>query len=262
MRVAVNGCLGRMGGLIAEKALESGDLDLVAGFELPGIEPLGRDLGGELGLGEVGVEIHPSDDMESVLLGVDLLLDFTAPEATESAVRNCMITKTKMVIGTTGLSYEQEDLIEDAAREVAVARSPNFAPGVNVFWSLVRRAAELLEYDAEIIEAHHRHKRDAPSGTALRAAEILGELRGGEVVHGREGMVGERPSDEVGVHAVRGGDIPGDHTLLLAGDGERLEVKHQAMSREPFVDGALDAARYLRERDTGLYTMDDVLGLG
>jgi len=262
MRVAVNGCLGMMGSLIAEKVHEADGLELVAGFELPGIDPIGNDLGSEIGVGETGVDVVAADEMESELLGVDVLIDFTAPPATEEAVRYCMITETGMVIGTTGLDEEQEALIEDAAKEIPVVRSPNFAKGVNVFWRLIRFAAEKLDYDAEVVEAHHRHKKDAPSGTALRAAEEVREARnGGELVHGREGMVGERGDDEVGMHAVRSGDIAGDHTVLLAGDGERVELKHQAHSREPFVAGAIDAARFLEGRGPGFYGMDDVLGL-
>lgn len=263
MRVAVSGCLGRMGSLIAERVHGSGDLKLAAGFELPGHESIGRDLGTETGLGEIDVKVSPSGDMETVLPGLDVLIDFTAPPATESAVRSCVTTRTKMVIGTTGLSEEQENLVEAASREVAVVRSRNFARGVNVFWRLVGEAASRLDYDAEIVEAHHRHKRDAPSGTALRAAEEIRDVRGGdgELVHGRRGMVGERGDDEIGVHAVRAGDVAGDHTVLLAGDGERLEIKHQAHGREPFVAGALDAARLLADKEKGLYGMDDVLGL-
>lgn len=261
MRVAVNGCLGRMGSLIAERVHASDDLELVAGFEIPGIDPIGSDLGEELGLGELGVEISSSDGMEAELLGADVLIDFTAPEATETAVRNCMISGSKAVIGTTGLDDEQEELVREASRQLAVVKSPNYAKGVNVFWNLVRRAAEKLDYDAEVVEVHHRHKRDAPSGTALRAAEEIRDVRGGELVHGREGMVGERGDDEIGMHAVRAGDVAGDHTVLLAGDGERLELTHRAHSREPFVAGALDAARFIDGKERGLYDMGDVLGL-
>lgn len=262
MKVAVNGCLGRMGTLIAQKVHESDDLELAAGFEVPGIDPIGTDLGTHLGVGELGVEVTSADDMEQVLLGCDVLIDFTAPAATASAVRNCMIARTRMVIGTTGLGEEEHDLIDDATREIAVVQSPNYAVGVNVFFSLVRQAADLLpDYDAEVIEAHHHHKRDAPSGTALRAAEEIQDVRGGKLVHGREGMVGAREEDEIGMHAVRGGDIAGDHTVLLAGDGERIEIKHQAHNRNPFASGAIRAARFLRDREKGRYDMKDVLGI-
>lgn len=262
MKIAVNGCLGRMGSLIARKIHESSDLELAAGFEMPGIDPIGNDLGESLRLGTIGVEISPADEMEQVLLGCDALIDFTAPSATEQAIRYCLITETRMVIGTTGLDEEQMELVDDAAREVAVVQSPNYAVGVNVFWNLVRSAAELLPgYDAEVIEAHHRHKKDAPSGTALRAAEEIRGVRGGDLVHGREGLVGERSDDEIGMHAVRAGDIAGDHTVLLAGDGERVEITHRAHGRDPFANGALRAARYVEDRGPGRYDMTDVLSL-
>ena len=241
VRVLLVGAKGRMGQAIAAAA-ESTDAVIVAGLDL------GDDLGKEIG-------------------GCDVVVDFSHPSATEAVNRACLDASKPLIIGTTGHSDEQRASIEATSKSLPVVLSPNFSIGVNALFWLTREAARMLgdDFDLEIVETHHRLKKDAPSGTARKLAEILCELRkldyAKDVRHGREGLLGERSAREIGVHSIRAGDIVGDHTVTLAGPGERLELTHKASSRETFAAGALRAAGWVVGKPAGLYSMADVLGL-
>jgi 4-hydroxy-tetrahydrodipicolinate reductase len=218
-----------------------------------------------------GVEIVAGfdlgDDIAKNIAACDVVIDFSHPNASSELARACRDAKKPAVIGTTGHSREERASIEELVLSVPVVLSPNFSVGVNTLFWLTRKAAEMLgeNFDLEITEMHHRMKKDAPSGTAKKLAEILCEVRkldyGKDVRHGREGLVGERTGREIGLHSVRGGDVVGDHTVTFAGAGERLELSHKAASRETFALGALRAARWIVGKSPGLYSMEDVLGL-
>ena len=252
IKVAVTGALGRMGRLVIEEIKKSGDMELVAGFDIQGE---GLPL-----LGDAHVSL--AADLEKVLTlkRPDVLIDFTSPSAAVGTVCGAADMGINLVVGTTGFSEGQLDQMKKAIDgHVAAVISPNFSIGVNVFWKLLALAAETLkDYDIEVIEAHHNQKKDAPSGTALAAVDVLKNATGvTQVVHGRKGMA--LRGKEIGVHAVRGGDIVGDHTVLFAGPGERLEIKHQAHSRSAFASGAVRAARWVVKANPGVYSMSDVL---
>ena len=220
---------------------------------------------------QVGVTINAECELGDVLdhsiPRCDVVIDFSHPDATEQNCAACVGSGKPMVIGTTGHSQHQRALIEEAAKSIPVLLAANFSVGVNTLFWLTRRAAELLGdgCDLEIVETHHRLKKDAPSGTAKRLAEILCDVRALDytknVLHGREGMIGERAGDQIGMHAIRGGDVVGDHTVIFAAPGERLELTHKASSRETFALGALRAARWIVGKPPGRYSMEDVLGL-
>jgi 4-hydroxy-tetrahydrodipicolinate reductase len=252
MKVAIAGAAGRMGQALVEALREQKDLQLAAAFDVPGRESAG------LGIGS---------DANAAIAAAEVLIDFTRPEGTLANLRSCRAQGKAMVIGTTGFSAAQRQEIEAAARAIPIAMAANFAVGVNALFKLAETAARILGegYDVEIIEAHHRHKVDAPSGTALQlgkaVAAVLGRDLGRDAVHGRHGEPGARPAREIGFHAVRGGDIVGEHTVLFAGVGERLELTVRSQSRATYASGALRAARWLRGRRAGLYDMYDVLGL-
>jgi 4-hydroxy-tetrahydrodipicolinate reductase len=204
------------------------------------------------------------DELSDKMRDVDVAIDFTHADATELICATALKKNMPLVIGTTGHSSEQRGKIEEAAKKLPLICSPNFSVGVNVLFWLTRKAAELLEedFDLEIVEMHHRLKKDAPSGTAKRLTEILMDVRKiDDVQHGRDGNLGERSDTEIGVHAVRAGDVVGDHTVIFAGAGERLELTHRASSRQTFAHGALRAARWIIGKPPGLYSMQDVLGL-
>lgn len=253
-----------MGRMLIEAVLHGAGTRLAAALEQAGNPQVGKDAG-ELAGSPCGVKI--SDDFEKSLAGCDVLIDFTRPEGTLAHLAACRRLGVKMVIGTTGFSDGQKKTIADAARETAIVFSPNMAVGVNVTFKLAEIAAGILgdEYDVEIIEAHHRHKVDAPSGTALKFGEIVARALNRDLaqaaVHGREGVTGERAAKTIGFHAIRGGDIVGEHTVMFAGPGERVEVTVRSGSRTTYAAGALRAARYLAGKKTGLYDMFDVLGL-
>ena len=217
---------------------------------------------------EIAAEADQGDEIERLIGAVDVAVDFSHASATERNCAACVTNRKPLVIGTTGHSAEQLALIDAAAKSVPVLLASNFSIGVNTLFSLTRKAAELLgeDFDLEIVETHHRLKKDAPSGTAKRLAEILCAARGldykKDVAHGREGMVGERPANQIGMHSVRAGDVVGDHTVIFASAGERLELTHKASSRETFAVGALRAARWIADKPVGRYSMEDVLGLG
>lgn len=251
VKVAIAGINGRMGHMITDTVLAQPDMQLVAGFDLQG----GRAVG--------NITVSPATDMENVLKAVkpDVLIDFTIAAAAVQNAKTAAANGVGLVIGTTGFDEAQKAEIRKAveAGRVAAIISPNYSVGVQVFLKLLREAARRLEgCDIEIIEAHHNKKKDAPSGTALKAADVIASVLPAKpgYVFGREGVVPR--AGEIGIHAVRGGDIVGDHTVLFACDGERIEVKHQAHSRQAFASGAVRAARWIASQKPGLYSMDDM----
>ncbi|TRZ56349.1 MAG: 4-hydroxy-tetrahydrodipicolinate reductase [Rhodocyclaceae bacterium] len=264
MRVAIAGASGRMGRTLIEALSQADDALLAAALDVPGSACLGEDAGGLIGA-SCGVCIV--DDIDAALGQADCLIDFTRPEGTLQHLEVCRRRGVHMVIGTTGFSAAGKQAIQAAAREIPIVFAPNMAVGVNLVFRLLDVAARALNdgYDVEILEAHHRHKVDAPSGTALRMGEVVAAALGRDLaecaVYGREGHTGARPATQIGFSTMRGGDIVGDHTVLFAGTGERVEITHKAASRMPYATGALRAARYMRNKTNGLFDMQDVLGL-
>jgi 4-hydroxy-tetrahydrodipicolinate reductase len=242
VRVLLIGAAGRMGHAIKAAALAN-----------PGVE--------------IAAEADQGDDFAASLANVDVVIDFSHADAAKQICAECVAKRKPIVIGTTGHSTEQVNLIREAARSIPVLLASNFSVGVNTLFWLARKAAELLgdRFDLEIVETHHRLKKDAPSGTAKHLAEILSEARGlnceTDIAHGRQGMIGERKAKEIGMHSIRAGDVVGDHTVVFASAGERLELTHRASSRETFALGALRAAKWILGKPAGLYSMEDVLGL-
>lgn len=265
LNIAVAGSSGRMGRTLIEAIQHAPDMRLSAALDRVGNPAIGKDAGELIGA-PCGVVI--SDDAAHVLPGTQVLIDFTRPEATLAHIEHCRSLRINMVIGTTGFSAEQKRDIHHASRDIGIVFAPNMSVGVNVVLKLLQQAAQVLNegYDIEIVEAHHRHKVDAPSGTALRMGEVIAQTLGRDLaqcaVYGREGITGERDPSTIGFATVRGGDIVGDHTVLFAGTGERIEISHKASSRATFSTGALRAARFLAAHKTGLFDMQDVLGLG
>jgi len=262
IKIAVTGACGKMGGLIIENVLKSKEMKLVSAIDVTNI---GKDIGEVMRTGKLDVPVTDANDIENVLKKSkpDVLIDFTIAQAAVKNVTACARNKVNLVVGTTGFTKEQRSIMDKAISENSISAviTPNFSIGVNVFWSLLAEAAKRLEdYDIEIIEAHHNQKKDAPSGTAMKAAEVISNTLGGkELVHGRHGIAPRHK--EIGIHAVRGGDIVGDHTVLFAGDGERIEIKHQAHSRQAFAKGAVTAALWVSKAQPGIYEMADVLGI-
>ena len=263
-RIAVAGASGRMGRMLIEAVIASPDCVLVGALERPGSPALGQDAAAFLGQAS-GIVI--ADELGAGLAAADVLIDFTRPEATLEHVRACGERGVQLVIGTTGFDAAGKAAIAAAAERIAIVMSPNMSVGVNVVLKLIADAARALRegYDIEIIEAHHRHKVDAPSGTALKMGEVIADALGRELarcaVYGREGMTGERDPQTIGFATLRGGDIVGDHTVLFAGIGERIEISHKASSRATYAQGSLRAARFLATRQSGLYGMSDVLAV-
>ncbi|MFZ5557429.1 MAG: 4-hydroxy-tetrahydrodipicolinate reductase [Pseudomonadota bacterium] len=264
LNIVVAGSSGRMGRALLEAVAQAPDLRLHAALERPGSPFLGKDAGELIGAPN-GVPI--TERADDALSGADALVDFTRPEGTLAYVGLARARGVNAVIGTTGFSEEQKLAIAAAAQDIGIVMAPNFSVGVNVALRLLDLAARALGegYDVEIVEAHHRHKVDAPSGTALRMGEVVARALGRDLaqcaVYGREGVTGERPASAIGFAAMRGGDIVGDHTVMFAGIGERVEVTHKASSRATFALGALRAARFLAGKGAGLFDMQDVLGL-
>ena len=261
MKVAINGAAGAMGKRLIALLRETDDLQLVAALDRQDHPDLGKDAGLLAGGEPLGVML--SDELSA---HPDVLVDFSAPEATVARAAECAEKGVAVVIGTTGLTAEQRDRIErQVAAKVPVLLAPNMSLGVNVLFGLVERVARALGdgYDIEIVEAHHRRKKDAPSGTALelgrRIARALDRDPEAVLCYGRQGPVGARKPEEIAIHAVRGGDIVGDHTVVFAAEGERLELTHRASSRDVFAHGALRAARFLAGKPPGLYSMAHVL---
>jgi 4-hydroxy-tetrahydrodipicolinate reductase len=262
IKVAVTGACGRMGMLIIENILRSGNMKLVTAID---VTNTGKDIGEVMRQGKLDVRVGDAKDVENILgkSKPDVLIDFTIAEAAVKNVTAGARNKVNLVVGTTGFTQEQRKIMEDTIKSngVAAVIAPNFSIGVNVFWGLLAEAAKRLsDFDVEIIEAHHNQKKDAPSGTAVKAAEVISKTLGGkELVYGRQGISPRQK--EIGIHAVRGGDIVGDHTVLFAGDGERIEIKHQAHSRQAFAKGAVRAAEWVCSARPGVYEMADVLGI-
>jgi 4-hydroxy-tetrahydrodipicolinate reductase len=263
MRVAILGAAGKMGRMLGQAAVEGG-CSVVAAIEQPSSPALGQDFGTVAGLSHLGVAI--ASDLGAAK-GADAAIDFSAPNATAQSVAKLAELGCAVVIGTTGLAEAHKRAIAEAARTIAIVQSANMSLGVNVLLGLLEKAAAALgpEYDVEIVELHHRLKKDAPSGTALMMGEQLAKTLGRDLDKvrktGRDGQVGARSREEIGVLAVRGGDIVGEHTAYFCGIGERLELTHRASSRETFARGAIRAAKWLKGRPSGLYSMRDVLGL-
>jgi 4-hydroxy-tetrahydrodipicolinate reductase len=263
IKVVVAGCSGRMGKTLLECVLQAEDLVLHGALEHANSAEVGKDAG-EFG-GTRGIKI--SADVQATLRGADVLIDFTRPEGTLNHLEVCQQLGVNIVVGTTGFNAQQKALLGVAAQKIGIVFAPNMSVGVNLTFKLLETAAKVLShgYDIEIIEAHHRHKVDAPSGTALGMGEVVARTLGRDLeqcaVYGREGVTGERDPSTIGFATVRGGDIVGDHTVLFAGIGERVEITHKASSRATFALGALRAARFLKSNRAGLYDMQDVLSL-
>ena len=263
-KIVIAGCSGRMGYALLEGVFADEALVLHGALDRADSPQLGRDAGEQFGR-VTGVKI--SADVAAALNGADVLVDFTRPEPSLEYLAACRAAGVKLVIGTTGFTAAQKQQIEQAAKDVAIVFAPNMSVGVTLLINLVQAAAKVLNegYDVEIIEAHHRHKVDAPSGTALRLGEAAAAALGRDLeqcaVYGREGVTGERDANTIGFATVRGGDVVGDHTVLFAGIGERVELTHKASSRATFALGALRAAKFLAEKNQGLFDMQDVLGL-
>lgn len=263
IKIVIAGCGGRMGKVLLECVAQADDMVLHAALEHSGSALLGQDAGTLGGLRGIPV----TADIATALQGADVLIDFTRPEGTMQHLDTCRRLGVNMVIGTTGINAQQKAQLGAAAQDIGIVFAPNMSVGVNLVFKLLETASRVLAngYDIEVIEAHHRHKVDSPSGTALGMGEVIARTLGRDLekcaVYGREGVTGERDPSTIGFATVRGGDIVGDHTVLYAGIGERIEITHKASSRATFALGALRAARFLQSNKTGLYDMQDVLSL-
>jgi 4-hydroxy-tetrahydrodipicolinate reductase len=264
VKIAIAGSSGRMGRMLIEAVLATDDLQLHGALDVAGSPALGQDAGALLGR-MTGVTIRA--DLDGALAGADVLIDFTRPEGTLAHLAACARLGVNAVVGTTGFSDAQKAEIGVIAQSMAIVMAPNMSVGVNVVLRLLDVAARALSegYDIEVIEAHHRHKVDAPSGTALKMGEVLAQALGRDLktcgVFAREGVTGERDPSTIGFSTIRGGDIVGDHTVLFAGTGERIEISHRSSSRAGYAQGSLRAARFLAPHRTGLFGMNDVLGM-
>ena len=264
LKIAIVGAGGRMGRMLIESTLNDGQATLASAIDQPGTPAIGKDAGELIGM-PCGVPI--TTDVEAGIARADCLIDFTRPEGTLAHLALCRRHKVAIVIGTTGFDEQGKQAIAEAAREIPVVFAPNMSVGVNAVFKLLDMATRILAqgYDIEIVEAHHKHKVDAPSGTALRMGEVVAQALGRELkqcaVFGRHGLTGERASQTIGFASVRGGDIVGDHTVMYCTEGERVEISHKAASRMPYALGSLRAARFLVGKKSGLFDMQDVLGL-
>ena len=264
MQIAVAGASGRMGKMLIEAIQNADDATLAGALDHASSASLGQDACAFLGNG-CGVKICA--DLAQGLAHADILIDFTRPEGTLAHLEYCVAHGIKMIIGTTGFDEAGKAAIEAAAQKIAIVFAPNMSVGVNVTMKLLELAAQSFSegYDIEIIEAHHRHKVDAPSGTALKMGEVVAQALGRKLddvaVYAREGVTGERDPSSIGFATIRGGDIVGDHTVLFAGIGERVEITHKSSSRVTYAHGSMRAARFVAQRSSGLYDMQDVLGL-
>lgn len=262
-RIAIAGASGRMGRMLVDAVEDAADLTLAAVLDRAD-SPL---VGHPAGPGAKASTVTVTSDVDAALATSDVLIDFTRPEATLAHLAACAAHGVRLVIGTTGFDAAGKQAIAEAATRTAVVFAPNMSVGVNVLFKLIADATRALStgYDIEIVEAHHRHKVDAPSGTAVKMGEIVADALGVALddvaLYGREGVIGARPASTIGFSTIRGGDIVGDHTVLYAGIGERIEITHKASSRAGYAAGSLAAARFLAEKATGLYDMQDVLGL-
>lgn len=260
IKIAINGACGRMGSRITALVLEDPGLKLVAALERHGHQSLGKDAGLIAGCAETGIRITTTFDAHA-----DVLIDFSSPESAVAIGEICARKNIALVVGTTGLNPQQHEKMQHFARLIPCLVSPNMSVGVNIMFNLVAQVAKMVEkeFDIEIIETHHRFKKDSPSGTALRLAEKVCEATGRkmekDIVYGRSGITGERPMNQVGIHAVRCGDVIGDHTVIFGSLGERIEITHRAHTRDTFVRGAIRAAKFTAKKPPGMYSMSDVL---
>ena len=268
IKAIVIGACGRMGKLLVNGIAQADDLELVGAIEAPGVPDLGKDAGEVAGAGALGVGIADDSHLSEVMKKGDVAISFIT--STEAALKHLCVAaenETPMVIGTTGFTDEQLETVKELTTSIPCVMAPNMSVGVNVLLKAVRDVASALgdDYDVEVIETHHHFKKDSPSGTADRIARVIAEALGRDLsedgVYGRHGFVGERTQKEIGVHAVRAGDIIGDHIVLFGGIGERLEITHRSQSREPYVNGALKAARWVVSAPKGLHDISEVLGL-
>ncbi len=261
--IAIAGAAGRMGRSLIEACVQTSNTILSVALEQPKSSLIGSDAGELAGVGSLDISVV--NDLVSN--DFDVLIEFTTPEATLSHLAICRAAHKRMVIGTTGFSGEQREIIEQAGQEIAIVFAPNMSVGVNLTFKLLEIAAKVLgnDVDIEVIEAHHRHKADAPSGTALRMGEIVAETLGRDLsecaVYGRQGKTGERARETIGFETIRAGDIVGEHTVMFADMGERVEISHKASSRMTFANGAMRAAQWIMQKEKGLFDMQDVLGL-
>ena len=265
IRAIVCGAAGRMGNRIVALMQEASDVALAGAVERPGHPCLGKDAGETAGIGTIGINIV--SDLRSVVKEGQVILDFTAPQAAIAHLAVAAEAKVPMVFGTTGLSAADQNRARELSATVACVLSPNMSIGVNVLFRVLAEVASILgsDYDVEISETHHRFKKDAPSGTAIRMGQAIAAALGRDLdkvgIYGRKGMVGERGEEEIAIHALRAGDVVGEHTVVFGGMGERIEITHRAHSRDNFARGALRAVRWIIGRPPGLYDMQDVLGL-
>lgn len=263
-KIVIAGASGRMGHALLQGVFEDESFQLYGAIDRAGSASIGRDAGELFGK---STGVYVSDDANETLQGADVLIDFTRPEASLNYLEICQRHQVKHVIGTTGFTVEQKAKIQAASKKLAVVFAPNMSVGVTLLINLVEQAAKVLNdgYDIEVVEMHHRHKVDAPSGTALRLGEAAAKGLGQELnecaIYAREGVTGEREAGKIGFATLRGGDVVGDHTVVFAGVGERVEITHKASSRATFAQGALRAAKFLTDQKIGLFDMQDVLGL-
>ncbi len=264
MKVVVTGAAGRMGTQIVRLVRATEGMAVSGAVERPG-PAVGEDAGALAGLGKIGVAVV--DDLAKALPGADAVIDFTSHDASARNAEVCAERGVPLVIGSTGFTPEAKARVATAARRIPIVLSPNMSVGVNVLFELVRQAAKVLGdgYDVEIVEIHHKKKRDAPSGTAVRLGEVAAEALGRDpkdaLAYARHGILGERPPWQIGVQTLRGGDVVGEHTVYFCGEGERVELTHRATSREQFARGAIRAAQWIAGKPAGVYDMADVLGL-
>ncbi len=264
-RIAITGAAGRMGRVLIEAVRAAEGAELGAAVVLPDDPMVGVDAGAIAGLGVV-LNVPAATALADVVDQFDVLIDFTAPAATMANIELCRQHGKQIVIGTTGLTDEQKAAMKVAAADMGIVFAPNYSVGVNLCLNLLRMAASVMgnDSDIEVVEMHHRHKVDAPSGTALRMGEVVAETLGWDLkevaVYGREGYTGARPQKQIGFETIRGGDVVGDHTVMFATEGERVEITHKAQSRMTFAKGAVRAALWVSKQPAGLYDMQDVLG--
>ena len=265
IKVGVIGAGGRMGRMLIEAIQENAQTMLNAAIEREGSSLVGADAGEVAAIERLDVQIV--DDLVSVIKDIEVLIDFSLPDATEQNMQICAEHNVAMVIGTTGFNEQQEKVLQEASKKIAIVYAGNYSTGVNLSLKLLEMAAKAFGTDAdvEIIEAHHNHKIDAPSGTAFMMAEAVAEARGQNLkdvaIYGREGQTGEREKGSIGIHAIRGGEIIGDHTVMFIADGEVVEITHRARARMTFAAGAVRAATWVIQQGNGQYNMQDVLGL-
>ncbi len=264
-RIAIVGVSGRMGLCLIKAAAWTEKATFTAAISRPESNAVGKDAGELAGIGVLGIPVVA--DLSAVIDQFDVVIDFTRPEASMDLLEQCRLAGKKLVIGTTGFSAEQKSAIAEAAKDIAIVLAPNMSVGVNLSLKLLEMTAKVMgDYtDIEVIEAHHRHKVDAPSGTALRMGEVIAKTLGRDLkdcaIYGREGNTGERDPKTIGFSTIRAGDIVGEHTVIFADEGERVEITHKASSRMTFANGAIRAAVWLQDKENGLYDMQDVLGL-